>query len=92
MKLHDLAAAAALALHAVPVIALAQAVIDPVASLEGDGPGTISFWGDGYAAATATWEDWLFVGVPRESAVRDGSVPPTFTERMRPARRCFSKN
>jgi hypothetical protein len=58
----------------VPIIAFGQPVVGPLSSpLVGDDPdGTVSLWGDGYGAGADTWEDWLFVGAPRETASRDG--------------------
>lgn len=51
----------------------AQPTLSPTASLAGDdADGTPGAFGDAYAADADVWGDWLFVGVPRETAVRDG--------------------
>ena len=51
----------------------AQTSIPPGAVLAGDDPdGTLTGFGDGYAAAADTWNDWLIVGSPRETVFRDG--------------------
>lgn len=58
---------------ALPSIVVAQPVLFPSASLTGDDPdGTGTGFGDAYGAAATTWEDWLFVGAPRETTFRDG--------------------
>lgn len=56
-----------------PVLASAQPVLTPDYSLSGDHPdGTPSLFGDAYGSAAASWKDWLFVGAPRETVLRDG--------------------
>jgi len=58
---------------AFPLAATAQPVLIPGASLTGDDPdGTVVAFGDAYGVAATTWEDWLFVGAPRETALRGG--------------------
>jgi len=58
----------------VPMLALAQPDLFPDSSLTGDDPdGTFVPFGDAYGAAADTWNDWLFVGAPRETSFRDGA-------------------
>ncbi|MEM7729661.1 MAG: hypothetical protein AAF311_10350, partial [Pseudomonadota bacterium] len=53
--------------------AWAQTTLQPDAALIGDDPdGVASPGGDGFAVSSDSWEDWLFVGASRESAMRDG--------------------
>lgn len=55
-------------------IALAQPVILPSDGLGGDDPdGTPSPFGDAYGSAIERWKEWLFVGAPRETALRAGA-------------------
>ncbi len=57
----------------VPLAAVSQTTITSSGSLTGDDPdGTFSAFGDAFAAAADAWEDWLFVGTPRETTFRDG--------------------
>jgi hypothetical protein len=67
------AAFALIAVFALPTVVAAQPVLLPSASLAGDDPdGTLTIFGDAYGVAATTWEDWLFVGAPRETAMRGG--------------------
>ena len=67
------AALAAVICLSMSVAASAQPTISPTSSLvSDDANGSVGAFGDGYAADADTWGDWLFVGVPRETAVRDG--------------------
>lgn len=53
--------------------AYSQVDINASYSLSGDDPdGSPGAFGDAYGAAAAIWEDWLFIGAPRETAFRDG--------------------
>lgn len=54
-------------------VAGAQPVLFPDSSIAGDDPdGTLHVFGDAYGVGADTWDDWLFVGTPRETAFRDG--------------------
>ena len=55
------------------MLANAQNLLVPTTTLSSDDPdGAFSAFGDGYAAGADTWDKWLFVGAPREAALRDG--------------------
>jgi len=57
----------------IPLLAEAQPVLSPSASLSGDDiDGSPSVLADAYGVAVKTWDDWVFVGAPRETALRDG--------------------
>ena len=61
------------AMLTLPLMAHAQPVLVPSAALAGDDPdGTLSAFGDAFGAGADTWDRWLFVGAPRETAFRDG--------------------
>ena len=67
-------ALAAIAGMAAPGPAFAQAPLLPDATLAGDDPdGTLTAFGDAFAASGDSWGDWLFLGAPRETAERDGA-------------------
>jgi len=66
-------ASAALALVALSFTTFAQPTL-PSSSLSGDDPdGTFSAFGDAFGAGADTWDDWLFVGSPRETTFRNGA-------------------
>jgi hypothetical protein len=51
----------------------AQILLYPDSSAAGDDlDGTDHVYGDAFAVSADTWDDWLFVGAPRETTWRDG--------------------
>lgn len=54
-------------------IATTTNALNPNSSVTGDDPdGTLHVLGDAFGAGADTWDDWLFVGTPRETTFRDG--------------------